>query len=304
MNGTILLAGRTLNAHTILQRLAGQELFLATNTDTIPLRTTATISEEKHSKNTPHYAELLLSPERPLPSGAQCRLIAGDASEQQGIPELAWRISTGTDTIRPRWNGLPSYIGGCDREGESHYAYVAIPVNEPIIVQAQLVSVDDSGNPDTATALFLPRPNIVEQFSGAILISDEVILQLDPAMNGNRISVDDYMILPIGDGVYGGDFTFEAGKEYQISLTLIDGAGNRSEEIQEGSITLPARPERKPKPATAAAPSTTEGPTAGGATATERRDPEIPQSKGVQFGGGSDNYAPSIPSFLRKEKEL
>lgn len=187
------------------------------------------------------------------------------------------------DTLPPVWNGPPAYIGGCDREDGSRYAYLALPIDAEDVVAVEVRI--QKGRNESDTLLLVPRRDIVEEFSGAILVSDEVILQLDPAPTGQRVSVPDHAILPVGNGEYGGGIKFEPGETYRIAMTLIDAAGNRSVESKSGTITIPD----------GSADARSAAPTTGG-SATVADDSE--SSSGIRIESDSQR-ASLIPVFER-----
>ena len=228
VNGRIVLSGTPERIEPILASAPS----LISGSDTVPLHPTTryVLSEEFH--------QVVLAPERLLLPSRDYQL---DGETESVQDRYHVRTDPDEDTLSPVWNGPPAYIGGCHRD-EEHYLYLALPVGGTGSTAIETELIDSLGNRQTFLAF--PRPDIVEQFSGALLASETVPLKLDPPVEpgliGNMISVPDHILLPIGHGRYGGEIIFPAGANYRIRFTAIDAAGNRSTASPEGIITLPS----------------------------------------------------------------
>ena len=237
-NGQIILWSASSTARQTLQPIVSGSAVLASADDTVQL--TILIPDSGmagHSRSAVRVLRLI--PQRSLLPNTAWQLLLRDAQGRLTACDQLWRTSAQADSLPPEWHGGPAAIGGCDRPGESRYAYVAIPVEEPVLTLARISWADPDGEQQSALLPFRSYPEIIEQFSGALLISDDVVLQMNPAMNGNAISVEHHRIIPVGQGIYGGDLQLQSGTEYSVEFLLVDSAGNHSAVRQNGRITVP-----------------------------------------------------------------
>lgn len=283
INGHIIATGSKEAVHRLLRTLEQRDPLapqLVSGGDTVQL------TAVKMLEGNAAVTQLVLAPVHPLTPGTSYRLSAAEPflSGTEGTEKAVWFVRDQVDSIPPEWSGPAAYIGGCHRQGLSHYAYVALPLADAslneIAVEVAITIVgerNDKGvelSADTVRLLLFPRTDIVEEFSGAILISDNVVLQLDPDPQGQRVHVADHQILPIGDGrAYGGGIAFEAGQTYRVTMTAIDAAGNRSP-ARAGIIRVPGE--------TIPPPTKPDKPTAG-ATATELKQEPPPRQRNRTF---------------------
>lgn len=265
-NGRIILSGTTANFRQYLRAIDRNALQLVADGDSVGVRIDRILEEEMIMQG-------LLTPERPLMPGKTYRLTTSWVLPGEERP--AWLVREENDTLAPEWNGPVAYIGGCHPPEGSHYAFLALPLaeahNNEVAIETLLIRKRAGELHDDTTLVWLfPRERINEGFSDAILISGDVVLQLDPSPDGQLVSVPEHLILPVGSGKYGGGIGFEAGSACRLVLTAVDAAGNRSAPV-EGEIRVPMMP-------------ASEQPTAGG-TAT--------------FPAPPPQHRPLIPVFER-----
>lgn len=269
-NGRIILSGTTENFRQYVRAIDRNALQLVADGDSVGVRIDEILEEEKIMQG-------LLVPERPLTPGKTYRLTTNWVTA--GGERAAWLVREEIDTLPPVWNGPVAYIGGCHRPEGSHYAFLALPLAEAygnetaietLVIRKRAGELQD----DTALVYLFPRETVSEDFSDAILVSGEVVLKLDPSPGGQRVSVPEHLILPVGAGKYGGGIPLQAGSAYRLVLTAVDAAGNRSAPV-EGELRVPAMP-------------ASEQPTAGGAATAPATPPQ---------------HRPLIPVFERIEAE-
>ena len=271
-NGQLLFSGKT----SELESSVRQERFLLNSADTVRLLL------HKHYRGSNGTSQVVYKPERLLLAEKEYRLFS-DGDKQI---EYSVKVTSTIDTVAPIWSDPPSYIGGNHRS-TSHYLFLALPLDSTELLAIEATFIDTTG---TQHRHFLvPQKEIVERFENSLFESRTVPLQLDPSLSGNRITVPEHLILPIGHGRYGGSIYFEPGGIYSLSLRAVDASGNYSKNHWQGTITLPNVDERTPLPV----------------TGSDNKTPPEPYSRRDQLQNRfSDKVVqPLIPRFVLSPEE-
>lgn len=293
VNGVIILSN--VPRHVADSLIKEGTFRLASDVDTVALR----IAGRTCGSSVEERCLIELRPERQLLPNGRYGILAGrpEARRLFGSGSPHWTALERSDTVPPEWLDSPAYIGGCDRNDpySAHYAYLALSVEELGSYAVEVTVTDPEMPGDTTKHLFVPRDHIMEQFSDAMLVSDKVILQLDPVPNGQRVSVPDRSILSVGTGPYGGTLEFERGRNVRISMRLVDAAGNRSGREIEATLDLSGR-----SPFASPESGAGESPTAGGVVPAAPSPGGSDRKPTEATGPTSGRPLPTIP-VLRTE---
>ena len=224
-NGKVVIQGTPERVEEILDYAP----FLLGGDDTVRLRP---VNEDQASSE---MLYVLLEPERNLQAGRSYFIYF----DRYTLPrKYDVYINDTVDLTPPDWTDPPAYIGGTDRKG-SHYFYLALPISSQEPLRIECVVEDSAGN--RQVSWLYPRRDILVMLNNTILESTTVPLQLDPGSLMQQVSVPDHLILLVGNGNMGGEIYFQPGTTYQITMTAVDPAGNRSIE-HHGKITVPTPP--------------------------------------------------------------